>query len=369
MSDPLTLGERLLGLLEESARSSTYKPALLLALLDGAAQYADSPEVPVRWLAERVIELYWPQTLDYPTTGAVLIQSQAGGQATIVRDIAACRAEHGLTLRSLPEDVGRGPGWAELVDRVELTLAEWPVPRLQRPYKPFIYSFDWAWAEDGSWSARAYRSGSRSISLLPGVATAFIALGPMLRPFITRSWADKAAQLNPQVPAARSLIEFEDFLFGREHATLVRIAEQLLGLQRGVCFYCHQPVRRDRKLDHFVPWSHCGDDGLDNLVASCRRCNNDKRATLAGPEHLADVLERNARFTTELASIAESKRWPRDRERSASVLRVAYMHAPDERPLWTMVGDQPRLLLAGEVRERIDALLRRSTGSRAHAAS
>ena len=48
MSDALALGERLLGLLEESARTSTYKPALLLALLDGAAQHADSPEVPVR---------------------------------------------------------------------------------------------------------------------------------------------------------------------------------------------------------------------------------------------------------------------------------------------------------------------------------
>ena len=54
---PLTFGERLLGLLEDSARSSTYKPALLLALLDAAAQHADTPQVPVRSLAERVIEL------------------------------------------------------------------------------------------------------------------------------------------------------------------------------------------------------------------------------------------------------------------------------------------------------------------------
>ena len=316
-----------------------------------------------------MIGLYWPQTLDYPTTGAVLIQSQAGGQATIVRDIAAYRAEHGLTLRSLPEDVRRGPGWAKLVDRVELTLAEWPIPRLQRPYAPFLYSFDWSWAEEGAWSAREYRSELRSIRLLPGVAAAFIALGPMLRPFITRWWADKAAQLNRGVPAAASLLEFEDFLFGPDRVALGRIAEDLLSLQHGACFYCHQPTGRDREIDHFVPWSHSGDDGLDNLVASCERCNNNKRATLARPDHLADVLERNARLTTDLASIPESKRWPRDPERSASVLRVAYLHAPDERPLWAMVGDQPRQLLAGEVRARIDARLRQRTPSRPYAAS
>ena len=191
---PLTFGERLLGLLEESARSSTYKPALLLALLDAAAQHADTPQVPVRSLAERVIELYWPQTLEYPTTGAVLIQSQAGGQPTIVRDnrrvSRAARADSPLAARRHPSRAWVGGG----VDRVELTLAEWPIPRLQQPYTPFIYSFDWSWAEEGVWSARTYRSRSRSIRLLPGVAAAFIALEPMLRPFTTRSWAHKAAQ-------------------------------------------------------------------------------------------------------------------------------------------------------------------------------
>jgi hypothetical protein len=49
--------------LEESARSSTYKPALLLALTDRVQEYGEQDSIPVRALAERVIELYWPQTL------------------------------------------------------------------------------------------------------------------------------------------------------------------------------------------------------------------------------------------------------------------------------------------------------------------
>jgi hypothetical protein len=78
MTDPLALGEQLLSLLEESARSSTYKPVLLLALIDRVQDHGGQAAIPVRALAERVIELDWPQTLPYQTTGQVLRQSQSG---------------------------------------------------------------------------------------------------------------------------------------------------------------------------------------------------------------------------------------------------------------------------------------------------
>ena len=95
MTDALALGEKLLALLEESARTTTYKPALLLALIDRAQEYSGQEWIPVRALAERVIELYWPQTLAYPTTGHVLKQSQtSSGRAAIVQAILAFRDEH-----------------------------------------------------------------------------------------------------------------------------------------------------------------------------------------------------------------------------------------------------------------------------------
>lgn len=56
MTDALALGEKLLALLE-SARTTTYKPALLLALIDRAQEYSERESIPVRALAERVIEL------------------------------------------------------------------------------------------------------------------------------------------------------------------------------------------------------------------------------------------------------------------------------------------------------------------------
>ena len=45
-------------------------------LIDRAQEYSEQESIPVRALAERVIELYWPQTLAYPTTANVLRQSQ-----------------------------------------------------------------------------------------------------------------------------------------------------------------------------------------------------------------------------------------------------------------------------------------------------
>jgi hypothetical protein len=80
-----------------------------------------------------------------------------------------------------------------------------------------------------------------------------------------------AAKLNPDVEAARSVLEFEDFLFGRDRVALERIAEGLLDLQHGGCFYCRTAVGRSREIDHFIPWTCSGDNGLDNLVDRTRR--------------------------------------------------------------------------------------------------
>jgi hypothetical protein len=355
--DSLALGEKLLSLLEESARTTTYKPALLLALIDRAQEYVEADQVPVSALAERVAELYWPQTLLYPTTRAVLRQTQTHGRATIVAEILNVRSAIGTTSRALPPAIRDTDAWTRLLTKVEETLAEWPIPRLQRPFAPFLYSFDWRWQDDGGWSVRAYRNGSRSLSLYPGVGEALTALGPLLRPFISRWWTDKTAQLNPEVEAARSVLEFEDFLFGHDRVALERVAEGLLDLQHSTCFYCNNLVGRQREIDHFVPWSYSGDDGLDNLVAACRRCNNSKRATLAGPHHLARLIERNQQWDGDLDALASERRWPRDHPRSYRIARAAYLRSPDERPIWLHTATGNLFDTLGTYRLELSALL------------
>lgn len=333
MTDAPALAERLLSLLDESARVSTYKSALLLALVDRSQEHLVDGVVPVRALAERVIELYWPQTLAYPTTGEVLLQNQ-GGQAEIISALLKFRGSHGVTWRHLPQNIRSGKPWESALTRVERTLAEYPIPRLQRPFEPFLYDFDWGWAEAGGWSVRQYEACTQALRLHPGVGEALVSLGPLLRPFITRWWTEKAAQLNPNVEAARSVIEFEYFLFGRDRVALQRIGESLLDLQRGECFYCGARIARTREIDHFIPWSRSGDDGLDNLVAACRRCNNDKRAALPTSDYIDALLGRNGRWDGDLESIARERQWPRNRSRSLAVMRTAYLTGSTDRPLW-----------------------------------
>jgi hypothetical protein len=150
MADALALGEKLISLLGESARVTTYKPALLLALIDCAqAEPAGSDRIAVSLLAEGVIELYWPQTLPYPGTGTILRQAQSGN-ATILLHIGALRADLGITARALPQTIRTGRRWEGLLTRVEQTLAQLPIPRLQRPFAPFLYGFDWPWKDAGA---------------------------------------------------------------------------------------------------------------------------------------------------------------------------------------------------------------------------
>lgn len=59
------------------------------------------------------------------------------------------------------------------------------------------------------------------------------------------------------------------------------------------CFYCEERVHTLHvEKDHYIPVSRGGSDGLDNLVATCRRCNRDK-GTLTGDEYLAYIGRRS----------------------------------------------------------------------------
>jgi hypothetical protein len=362
LSDPVVLGEKLLSLLDESSTSSTYKPALLLAIIDRAPEFPDG-EIPVNSLAERVIELYWPQTLRYPTTQSVLSQNQ-GRPAKIVSAIERFRETTRATGRTLPPalaDEGN-PHWLKLRREVERSLAEMPIPRLQRPFEPFLYDFDGPWDGDGKWSIRAYEATAITdrgpvIRLCEGVASALTSLGPLLRPFITRWWAEKAAQLNPSIEDARSALEFEQFLFGRDRVALQRIGEGLLDIQSARCIYCEVRIGKNREIDHFIPWSQSGDDGLFNLVAACRGCNGGKSATLAGPEFVSRLLERNDKRRVDLTALGGEREWPADERRSRRIARASYLLAPDEKPLWMGPGSAERFDPLGKHRERLAALL------------
>ena len=60
----------------------------------------------------------------------------------------------------------------------------------------------------------------------------------------------------------------------------------------GICYYCQQPVPfKELTMDHLVPLTRGGRSTRDNLVPSCKDCNNRKKNMLPLEwEEYLDVL-------------------------------------------------------------------------------
>ena len=58
------------------------------------------------------------------------------------------------------------------------------------------------------------------------------------------------------------------------------------------CFRCHKKFKKeDIDVDHIIPQSLGGDDGLDNLQCMCKHCNRSKRDNI---DDTLDDLKDNA---------------------------------------------------------------------------
>lgn len=74
--------------------------------------------------------------------------------------------------------------------------------------------------------------------------------------------------------------------------TLTLTLQELVKLQNGKCYYCHQKFTKNIKpsLDHIVPIKLGGGNTNDNVVAACKSCNSSKGAKT--PEDFAQKIGR-----------------------------------------------------------------------------
>jgi hypothetical protein len=221
--------ERLLEVIDSGRRTATYKLALLIALLDLCARHSDAggraPELLyTRDIAEQVAVLYWPQVIPYLVPGA--------GAAVELRQITLPRAAiiaAVSTFRGAAVAAGaaswhlarqRLPGaYQAMLDRVEVTVAEQPLPRLQAVGSsdnvfPFLYKLSWEPRESFS-PARLRRHGPRgpAIQMLPGAGDELIRLGPLIRPLVELHWTRMVAEINK---VATAELDLHRHLFGAD---------------------------------------------------------------------------------------------------------------------------------------------------------
>ncbi|MGV0833955.1 HNH endonuclease [Mycolicibacterium thermoresistibile] len=334
-SDPLLLGQRVVAILEQGLRTATYKLATLMALIEHCIEnLPESPGdvlvVPIPELAHRVLEIYWQQVR--PFEGHELRQSTQP-RARIINAVTKLRDAAGGG-RGCSVDVARmrAPDvYGQSIDEITMCLAQQPLHRLQKlpgatGGDPFLY--DDSFLHDQV-SRSTLRAQGDSIELKPGVAHGLARLAGLLKPALEIMWVEDVRRMNKFLDA--KVPDVAGHLFGRERTALTVVREPFKEAFGPHCFYCGTHLPANNPIDHVLPWSLVGIDGLANLVLACARCNGDKSGALPAVAIVDRVLERDP---TILEEVAASIQWPTQRERVVAAARGIYRGQPAGVPTW-----------------------------------
>jgi hypothetical protein len=349
VADPLLLGQRVVAILETGQRDATYKLATLMALIDHCIENLPSnPEdilrVPIPTLAHRVLALYWRQVR--PFEGQLLRQRRTGTRARIpdaaaaLRD-ATCSGNSGLSL-----DIAamRSPdAYRAAISTIVIAMAKQPLPRLQklpgsRVSDPFLYDDSFL---GENISMKQLEAQGNSITLKPGVAFGLARLAGLLKPTLEIMWVEDIRRMNNFLDA--EVPDVAGHLFGRDRTALGPAREAFRAAFGAHCFYCGSHLPAGNPVDHVLPWSLVGIDGLTNLVLACANCNRDKGGGLPAVEIVDRVLERDRDV---LEEIARDIQWPTQRERVIAAARGIYRGQPEGVPTWAGYRTTSRLDVA-----------------------
>jgi hypothetical protein len=341
--------ERLLEVIDAGRRTATYKLALLMALVDLCSRMSGedgrAPSILyTRDIAEQIAAIYWPQVIAYhpPNAADAMVLNQISApRATIVMAVRRFREQsEAVGATSLQLARLRQPGkYEEMIDRVEVTVASQPLPRLQtvgaaEANFPFLYDLSWGSKEHFS-IARLRSAGARGyeVKLRVGVGDELVRLGPLIRPLIELHWTRMVAQFNG---VAKQEEDLHRHLFGSPRPRLpAPIRRGITDLQAGRCFYCRARLGDGPQADHFIPRVRCGIDAIENLVLADRECNGDKSDLLPGAPLVARWVGRNADHGAELAALGQENNWDTDSAGIHAVARSIYRHLPaGVTPVW-----------------------------------
>jgi hypothetical protein len=333
--DPLLLGQRVVAILETGLRTATYKLATLMALVEHCIENLperpqDTLRVSLPELAHRVLDIYWQQVR--PFDGHELRQSTQS------------RARILLATNQLRAASGRATGWVDVarlrapaayqsaIDEITLCLAQQPLHRLQKlpgssASDPFLY--DDSFLHDHV-SRSTLRTHGDAIELNPGVAHGLARLAGLLKPALEIMWVEDVRRINKFLDV--EVPDVAGHLFGRERTTLAVVREPFKEAFGPHCFYCGTHLPANNPIDHVLPWSLVGIDGLSNLVLACARCNGDKSGALPALTIIDRVLQRERLV---LEQIASDLQWPTQHLRVVAATRGIYRGQPAGVPTWS----------------------------------
>jgi 5-methylcytosine-specific restriction endonuclease McrA len=353
----IAFATRLLELVHRFSTTSSYKHALLCALIELSCEArgrgaSGSASFTTRELTERMVALYWQHATAWDERGAL---DQIGGRRrSIVHAIAALRAlDERRTTTPLRAKTAFPSEYRQLLDDVEYALIRFPLRLLQRLDGEHVELLYLGWSREWSESiVRRYqrqfaggpatREFDNRVILLPDVHLWLAELAPLFLPLIRREWAALVAQRNRLADA-----HLHAFLFAPSREQLVELRPELARMQAHCCFYCGEPLRSHGEVDHFLAWSRCSTSSVENLVVAHAACNNDKSDALVVARHLERWFARLEQRRDDLAELAAARRWASEPLRMRALVHGSYVDLPAElrlwagRKQWRRAGDEP----------------------------
>lgn len=272
-------------LLEETRTTSTYKFALLLALADLSVERGDdsgaSLSLSTDQIAAKFVIYYWQHTFPFEsTTGKLILRQNTDRPPRVLTDLSRARREFG-------NSVGPPLGDRRLISRVEQTVRNMPLRRLQRIGKA---TFDFLYT---------YTAPGKEVELRPGVVFCFRRFHGLLQDLIRGAWLRFVRQLNAEQLGAEA--DLGQFLFGSRRSDLVAARRALEDVGPWRCFFCGRELAaKSAQVDHFIPWSRYPTDLGHNLVLTDAQCNAAKADRLPSATHLRKWSRRNWDLGAEL---------------------------------------------------------------------
>ena len=249
-------------LARRASMSSSYKPALLKALVRIVAATADT-EISFERLGAEFLRLYWTQTVVFRLRQAASLTKEPEVVQEIRRVATANRVRE---LRDL-----------SVVERLKLES------RLARVLP--INVIDAFHASKPAAMQPLFTRVSKGGIRLTADTPAFLRDNAgALQAIANLWWASYLEKVNQLAPLIIQKVERD----GARRTSVAKYLELLRSLDGPCCFYCERTISGTVKghVDHVIPWSFMLSNPLWDLVVACERCNIAKSDVLPHRDYL-----------------------------------------------------------------------------------
>ncbi|MCA1063886.1 HNH endonuclease domain-containing protein [Rossellomorea sp. AcN35-11] len=256
----------------KSVKSSTYKYALIKALIENLYQIDEDFKVTYDQLAYTFTKVYWNLIVHHNLT----IQN-SGKTARVVSIIKEEQSKHSIP----PEMI-----FDKIPDSLQLKL----VSKIKATMKINVFG---ALYGDTRGQFYAFDHKTELLRFNPAVHAFILKYQRLITNLTNYHMAAMIEQLNV-VPDINYLLGKVESIAKR--SSLRPFEKILLSHFEAHCFYCNKRLsgqKRETHVDHFIPWSFVQSDHIWNLVLACNKCNSSKSDKLPVKGYLEEIIKRN----------------------------------------------------------------------------